>query len=232
MGIYRKIGPEEYADIAGRILYEDNHLIVFGKRSGEIVQGDKTGDEPLSETLKAFIAQRDSKPGQVFMGVPHRLDRPVSGVVLFAKTSKALERLNNMLREGEVHKTYWALTANRPPKDSDTLTDYLVRNEAQNKSYVAKSGKEARLHYSLVQNTDRYFLLEVELYTGRHHQIRCQLAHMGCPIKGDLKYGAKRSNPDGSISLLARRIQFIHPVKKTEVDVTAPVPPSWKGVEG
>ena len=214
-----------------RILYEDNHLLVFNKRTGEIVQGDKTGDEPLSETLKAFIAQRDGKPGQVFMGVPHRLDRPVSGVCLFAKTSKALERLNQMLREGQVHKTYWALTANRPPREEDTLTDFLVRNEAQNKSYVSRSGgKEARLHYQLIQTTERYFLLEIQLFTGRHHQIRCQLAHMGCPIKGDLKYGARRSNPDGGISLLARHIQFIHPVKKTQVDVTAPIPANWKGI--
>jgi 23S rRNA pseudouridine1911/1915/1917 synthase len=232
MGVYRSLDPEEFRDIQQRILLEDNHLLVFNKRTGEIVQGDKTGDEPLSETLKAFIAQRDGKPGQVFMGVPHRLDRPVSGVVLFAKTSKALERLNEMLRKGEIHKTYRALTANRPPKDTDILTDNLVRNEAQNKSYVAISGKEARLKYTLIQTTERYFLLEVELYTGRHHQIRCQLSHMGCPIKGDLKYGAKRSNPDGGISLLARHIQFIHPVKKTEVDVTAPVPVSWKGIEG
>ena len=232
MGNYREMSPEEYRDINDRILYEDNHLLIFNKRTGEIVQGDKTGDEPLSETLKAFIAQRDDKPGQVFMGVPHRLDRPVSGVCVFAKTSKALERLNEMLRNGDLHKTYWALTANKPPKDSDTLTDNLVRNEAQNKSYVAKNGKEARLKYTLIQTTDRYFLLEVELYTGRHHQIRCQLSHMGCPIKGDLKYGARRSNPDGGISLMARRIQFIHPVKKTEVDVTAPVPASWKGIQG
>ena len=230
MAVYREMSPEEYRDIQDRILFEDNHLLIFNKRVGEIVQGDKTGDEPLSETLKAFIAQRDAKPGQVFMGVPHRLDRPVSGVCVFAKTSKALERLNEMLRKGELHKTYWALVANRPPKDSDTLTDFLVRNEAQNKSYVAKNGKEAKLSYSLIQTTDRYFLLEIQLFTGRHHQIRCQLAHMGCPIKGDLKYGAKRSNPDGGISLMARRIQFIHPVKKTEVDVTAPVPESWKGI--
>ena len=231
MGVYRTLSEAEFRDIAERILLEDNHLLIFNKKTGEIVQGDKTGDEPLSETLKAFIAQRDGKPGQVFMGVPHRLDRPVSGVCVFAKTSKALERLNEMLRSGDLHKTYWALTANRPPKDIDTLTDNLVRNEAQNKSYVAKNGKEARLKYTLIQTTDRYFLLEVELYTGRHHQIRCQLSHMGCPIKGDLKYGARRSNPDGGISLMARRIQFIHPVKKTEVDVTAPVPSSWKGIE-
>ena len=232
MGVYREMTPEELRDIEGRILYEDNHLLVFNKRTGEIVQGDKTGDEPLCETLKAFIALRDEKPGQVFLGVPHRLDRPVSGVTLFAKTSKALERLNQMLRQGEIHKTYWALTAEKPPKNSDVLTDFLSRNEAQNKSYVSKNGKEARLKYTLIQTTERYYLLEIELYTGRHHQIRCQLSHMGCPIKGDLKYGAKRSNPDGGISLLARHIQFIHPVKKTEVDVTAPVPETWKGVEG
>ena len=232
MGVYREMNPEEFRDLQERILYEDNHLIVFNKRTGEIVQGDKTGDEPLSETLKAFIAQRDNKPGQVFMGVPHRLDRPVSGVCLFAKTSKALERLNQMLRDGEIHKTYWALTAKKPPKTEDTLIDNLVRNEAQNKSYVAKNGKEAKLKYTLIQTTERYFLLEIQLFTGRHHQIRCQLSHMGCPIKGDLKYGAKRSNPDGGISLMARRIQFIHPVKKTEVDVTAPVPESWKGIQG
>ena len=231
MSIYRNIPAEELRDIEGRILYEDNHILIFNKRTGEIVQGDKTGDEPLSETLKAFIAQRDSKPGQVFMGVPHRLDRPVSGVCIFAKTSKALERLNQMLRDGDIHKTYWALTAEKPPKESDTLTDFLVRNESQNKSYVSQNGKEARLKYTLIQKTERYYLLEVQLYTGRHHQIRCQLSHMGCPIKGDLKYGAKRSNPDGGISLLARRIQFIHPVKKTEVDITAPVPGSWKGIE-
>jgi 23S rRNA pseudouridine1911/1915/1917 synthase len=232
MSIYREIPSGEYQDIESRILFEDNHIIVFNKRAGEIVQGDKTGDEPLSETLKAFIAKRDGKPGQVFMGVPHRLDRPVSGVCLFAKTSKALERLNDMLRNGDIHKTYWALTANKPPKEEDTLTDYLVRNEKQNKSYISKTGKEARLKYKHIQTTDRYFLLEIQLFTGRHHQIRCQLANMGCPIKGDLKYGAKRSNPDGGISLHARNIQFIHPVKKTEVDVTAPVPDSWKGIQG
>lgn len=231
MGVYREIGADEYRDLESRILYEDNHIIVFDKRPGEIVQGDKTGDEPLSETLKAFIARRDAKPGQVFMGVPHRLDRPVSGVCLFAKTSKALERLNEMLRKGEIHKTYWALTANKPPKEEDTLINFLERNEKQNKSYISKTGKEAKLKYRLIQTTDRYFLLEIELYTGRHHQIRCQLAGMGCPIKGDLKYGARRSNPDGGISLHARHIQFIHPVKKTGVDVTAPVPESWKGID-
>lgn len=234
--VYRQLSPEEFRDIRDRILYEDNHLLVFNKKPGEIVQGDKTGDEPLSETLKAFLAQRDSKPGQVFMGVPHRLDRPVSGVVLLAKTSKALERLSALFREGDVHKTYWALCCQAPAEPEGTLTDFLVRNEKQNKSYVVpatrKDAKEARLRYRHIQSTDRYFLLEVELLTGRHHQIRCQLSHLGCPIKGDLKYGAPRSNPDGGISLHARRIRFIHPVRKTEVDVVAPVPVSWKGIQG
>lgn len=234
--VYRQLSPEEFRDIRDRILYEDNHLLVFNKKPGEIVQGDKTGDEPLSETLKAFLAQRDSKPGQVFMGVPHRLDRPVSGVVLLAKTSKALERLSALFREGDVHKTYWALCCQAPAEPEGALTDFLVRNEKQNKSYVVpatrKDAKEARLRYRHIQSTDRYFLLEVELLTGRHHQIRCQLSHLGCPIKGDLKYGAPRSNPDGGISLHARRIRFIHPVRKTEVDVVAPVPVSWKGIQG
>ena len=233
--IYRELTQAQAEDIAGRILYEDNHLLVLNKRPGEIVQGDKTGDEPLSETLKAFIARRDGKPGQVFMGVPHRLDRPVSGIVVLAKTSKALERLNALFREGAVHKTYWALCCQRPHADEALLTDWLIRIEQQNKSYVAKgpggSAKEARLRYRYLRSTDRYHLLEVELLTGRHHQIRCQLAHMGCPIKGDLKYGAPRSNPDGGICLHARSIRFIHPVKKTEITLTAPVPASWKGVD-
>jgi len=231
--VYRQLSDEQMADIRQRILYEDNHLLVFSKRPGEIVQSDKTGDEPLAETLKAFIACRDGKPGQVFMGIPHRLDRPVSGIVLLAKTSKALERLGEMFRSGSVHKTYWALCCQKPQPEEGTLTDMLVRNEKQNKSYVSKGpgAKEARLRYRYLQSTERYHLVEVELLTGRHHQIRCQLSHIGCPIKGDLKYGAPRSNPDGGICLHARRIQFIHPVKKTEVDVTAPVPITWKGVE-
>ena len=236
--MYRTLSEAEYADIAARILYEDNHLLVFSKRAGEIVQGDKTGDEPLSETLKAFIAQRDAKPGQVFMGVPHRLDRPVSGIVLFAKTSKALERLSEMFRTGAVHKTYWALCCGAPAAPSAQLEDWLLRNEKQNKSFVVrprpdgsvpKEAKLAKLIYRHLGDTDRYHLLEVELLTGRHHQIRCQLAHAGCVIKGDLKYGAPRSNPDGGISLHARSIRFIHPVRKTELSVTAPVPSSWKG---
>ena len=236
---YRELPQEEFDDIKGRILYEDNHLLIMNKRVGEIVQGDKTGDEALSETLKAFIAMRDSKPGKVFMGVPHRLDRPVSGIALFAKTSKALERMNEAFREGTVHKTYWALTANRPEKDEDLLTHYLVRNEKQNKSYawtdkaaalkacghggISEGAKEARLRYRVIRDTDRYHLIEVELLTGRHHQIRCQLSAIGCPIKGDLKYGAPRSNRDGGINLHARTITFIHPTRKEEISVTAPV---------
>ena len=234
VSVYRTLDEREFRDLASRILFEDNHLLVFNKRAGEIVQGDKTGDEPVSETLKAFIAQRDGKPGQVFMGVPHRLDRPVSGLVLFAKTSKALERLNAMFRSGEVHKTYWALCCGKPSPESALLTDWMTRNEKLNKSFIAKGpggeAKEAKLKYTYLKSTERYHLVEVELLTGRHHQIRCQLAHIGCPIKGDLKYGAPRSNPDGGISLHARSIRFIHPVKKTEIFLEAPVPASWKGV--
>lgn len=252
--MYRHINTEEYSDIQSRILFEDNHFIIFNKRAGEIVQGDKTGDECLSETLKAFVAQRDSKPGAVYMGVPHRLDRPVSGAVIFAKTSKGLERINDMLRKGLVHKTYWALVCARPQKNEAELVHYLTRNEKQNKSYVlpesqvaklhllskpsetaaagknagsiefhGASYKEARLKYKLIKVTDRYFLIEVQLLTGRHHQIRAQLSAIGCPIKGDLKYGSPRSNKDGSISLHARQITFTHPVTHAEVSVTAPV---------
>ena len=233
---YRTLPEEECRDLQARILYEDNHLLAFNKRSGEIVQGDRTGDECLAETLKAYIAQRDAKPGNVFLGVPHRLDRPVGGVTLFAKTSKALGRLGEMFRDGNVQKSYWALCCQAPPSPHGVLKDWLVRNEKQNKSYVvsgpADGAKEARLTYTHLLDTDRYALLEVQLHTGRHHQIRCQLSHLGCPIKGDLKYGAPRSNPDGSICLLSKRIRFVHPVKKTELDISAPVPSSWKGVPG
>ena len=237
--VYRELSSEEYSDIESRILYEDNHILVLNKKVGEIVQGDKTGDEPLSETLKAFIAMRDSKPGHVFMGVPHRLDRPVSGIAMFAKTSKSLERLNNMFREGSVHKTYWALTAARPDPAENELSHWLLRNEKQNKSYaylsrqsaLAAAGKrgssdevkEARLRYRVIRDTDRYHLVEVELLTGRHHQIRCQLSTIGCPIKGDLKYGAPRSNRDGGISLHARSVTFVHPVSRQDISITAPV---------
>ena len=235
--IYRKLSAEEFDDLASRILYEDNHLLVVNKKVGEIVQGDKTGDEPLSEKYKAFVAQRDSKPGQVFMGLPHRLDRPVSGITVLAKTSKALERLNAMFRDSQVHKFYWALVCNTPDPSEGHLEDMLWRNEKQNKSYVCRPGaarkdaKLAKLNYTLLQKTERYFLVEVELLTGRHHQIRCQLSNLGCPIKGDLKYGAPRSNPDGGISLHARRITFVHPVRKEEMAIEAPVPSSWKGIK-
>ena len=226
--VYRKLSPQEYEDIASRILYEDNHVLVFNKRSGEITQGDKTGDEPLPETLKAFIAQRDNKPGRVFMGVPHRLDRPVSGAVVLAKTSKALERLSGAFREGDAGKIYWALVEKAPDPAEGELRSWLTRNERQNKSYSSpvpvQGAKEAILKYRLLKPTRNYFLVEVQLLTGRHHQIRCQLSSIGCPIKGDLKYGARRSNPDGSISLHARRITFLHPTLKKPVTVTAPTP--------
>lgn len=226
-GIYRRLPDNEYNDITSRILYEDNHLLVFNKRSGEIVQEDLTRDESLEQKLKCYIAGRDSKPGAVFLGVTHRLDRPVSGAVIFAKTSKALERLNKSFREGEIHKRYWALVCSKPPKTEDTLVDNIVRNEKRNKSYITSlpkgNSKEAKLKYTLIRTTDRYFLLEIELLTGRHHQIRAQLSHIGCPIKGDLKYGAPRSNPDGSISLHSRHISLVHPVKKERIEVVAPV---------
>lgn len=213
-------------------LYEDNHIIIVSKRSGEIVQGDKTGDEPLSETVKQYIKEKYHKPGNVFLGVVHRLDRPVWGLVVFAKTSKALTRLNKMFKEGQVHKTYWAITKNAPPAEEGVLTDWLVRNERQNKSYAhpqeVPNAKKAVLKYRVIAHSDHYHLIEVNLLTGRHHQIRCQLANMGCAIKGDLKYGAPRSNPDGSISLLARRITFVHPVSKENIVVEAPLPPNDK----
>ena len=211
-----------------KVIYEDNHIIIVYKESGEIVQGDKTGDTPLSETVKAYIKEKYAKPGAVFLGVTHRLDRPVAGLVVFARTSKALARLNKMFAEGEVHKTYWAVVQQRPQHDEGTLEHWLVRNEQQNKSYAydheRPNAKKAILKYRLIGQSDRYFLLEVNLMTGRHHQIRCQLAAMGCPIKGDLKYGARRSNPDGSISLLARRIEFVHPVSKELISIESPLP--------
>ncbi len=219
-----------------KVLYEDNHIIVVNKDSGEIVQGDKTGDTPLSETVKEYIKVKYNKPGNVFLGVVHRLDRPVSGVVVFARTSKALSRLNEMFRKGDVHKTYLALTAGRPPKTMDTLTGWLVRNEKQNKSYCydheVSGSKKAVLCYKEAGHTDNYTLLEVELKTGRHHQIRCQLASIGCPIKGDLKYGARRSNPDGSISLVSANITFVHPVSKQPMSFDAILPdePLWRGI--
>lgn len=219
-----------------QVLYEDNHIIIVHKSSGEIVQGDKTGDTPLSDIVKAYIKEKYAKPGNVFVGVVHRLDRPVAGIVVFAKTSKALSRLNTMFSKGEVHKTYWAITANMPKEEQGTLVNWLVRNEKQNKSYAydkeVPNSKKAILNYQLISKSERYALLEVALLTGRHHQIRCQLAHMGCVIKGDLKYGAPRSNPDASISLLARRIEFIHPVSKEPIVVEAPLPDDnlWRAI--
>ena len=217
------------------VVYEDNHIIVVNKTSSEIVQGDKTGDTPLSEMVKQYLKEKYHKPGNVFIGVTHRLDRPVSGLVVFAKTSKALPRLNEMFRNGEVKKTYWAIVKECPKETEGELVHYLVRNEKQNKSYAydkeVKNSKKAVLHYKLIGHSQNYYLLEVDLKTGRHHQIRCQLAKMGCPIKGDLKYGSPRSNPDGSICLHARTVQFVHPVSKEEIRLTAPVPEGnlWNG---
>ncbi len=211
-----------------KVVYEDNHIIIVDKCSGEIVQGDKTGDKPLSDTVKEYIKQKYNKPGNVFLGVVHRLDRPVSGLVVFAKTSKALSRLNDMFRTGDVHKTYWAVVKRRDIAMEGTLTDWLTRNERQNKSYAHErevpGAKKAVLKYKVRAVADNYMLIEVTLLTGRHHQIRCQLSHMGCPIKGDLKYGAPRSNPDGSISLLSRRVEFVHPVSKENIVAYADVP--------
>ena len=220
------------------IVYEDNHMLIVDKAASEIVQGDKTGDMPLSETVKTYLKARYAKPGNVFVGVVHRLDRPVSGLVLFAKTSKALSRLNEMFRNGEVQKTYWAIVKNRPDEQEADVIHYLVRNEKQNKSYAydeeVPRSKKAILHYKVVGRSKNYYLLEVNLMTGRHHQIRCQLAKIGCPIRGDLKYGALRSNPDGSIGLHARSMTFVHPVSKKTIAVTAPVPAGtlWNGFVG
>lgn len=225
-----------------KIIYEDNHIIAVSKTCHEIVQGDKTGDEPIPETLKRFIKDRDQKPGNVFMGVTHRLDRPTTGVVILAKTSKALERLNRMFANGEIHKTYWAIVSRDDLQKrinslgsesgieefSEDLTNWLARNEKANRSYAydapRNDTKEAKLRYTVISTTDRYALLEIQLFTGRHHQIRCQLSHIGMPIKGDLKYGAPRSNPDGGISLHSRKANFIHPVSKEEVTIIAPPP--------
>lgn len=220
-----------------QVVYEDNHIIIVNKESGEIVQGDKTGDTPLAETVKAYIKEKYAKPGAVFLGVVHRLDRPVCGLVVFARTSKALSRLNDMFRKGEVHKTYWALVQNQPALPEGTLEHWLTRNEKQNKSYAypreVPGSKKAILKYRLIGQSERYYLLEINLLTGRHHQIRCQLSAMGCPIKGDLKYGSKRSNADGSISLLSHRIDFIHPVSKEYIVVESPLPVDniWQNIK-
>jgi 23S rRNA pseudouridine1911/1915/1917 synthase len=214
--------------IGSNILFEDNHLIIFNKQPSQIVQGDKTGDTPLSDLLKAFIKERDHKPGNVFLGVVHRIDRPVSGVVIFAKTSKALTRLNEMIKAGQIHKTYWAVVKNKPPEESGYLLHYLKKNEEKNKSFAydkeVAGSRKAELTYRLISQSQNYFLLEVNLLTGRHHQIRTQLSKIGCPVKGDLKYGFDRSNPDGSIHLHARQIEFTHPVSKEEIRVVADPP--------
>ncbi|MDR0864153.1 MAG: RluA family pseudouridine synthase [Candidatus Symbiothrix sp.] len=220
-----------------KVIYEDNHIIAVSKTCSEIVQGDKTGDVPLSETVKQWLKEKYDKPGNVFIGVTHRLDRPVSGVVLLAKTGKALSRLNEMFRDGKVKKTYWAIVKKQPPKPEGELVHYLVRNEKQNKSYAYDTekpdSKKAVLSYKTIARSDNYYLLEIDLKTGRHHQIRCQLAKMGCPVKGDLKYGFDRSNPDGGISLHSRKARFVHPVSKEEIEIIAPVPEDklWKMFE-
>lgn len=221
-----------------KVLYEDNHIIAVSKTCHEIVQGDKTGDMPLSEIVKAYIKEKYQKPGEVFLGVTHRLDRPTTGVVLFARTSKALSRLNEMFKSHEkIKKTYWAIVQSPPPTPQGRLENYLWRNEKQNKSFVvkpdSKDAKHAVLSYKTIAQSERYTLLEINLETGRHHQIRCQLSAIGSPIKGDLKYGAKRSNPDGGISLHARKIEFIHPVSKVSISIIAPVPDDtlWRELE-
>lgn len=211
-----------------QILFEDNHLIIINKRGGDIVQGDKTGDTPLNELIKLYIKEKYNKPGNVYLGTVHRLDRPTSGIVIFAKTSKALSRLNTMLRNKEIQKTYWTIVKNKPSKNKDTLIHWLRKNPKNNKSTAygreTEGSKKAILHYTLLKSLESYHLLEVDLETGRHHQIRCQLASIGCPIKGDLKYGFKRSNKDGSIHLHSRKIEFIHPVSKEFIALLAPLP--------
>ncbi len=219
------------------VIYEDNHIIGVSKTCREIVQGDKTGDEPLSETLKRWLKEKYDKPGNVFVGVTHRLDRPTSGLVLFAKTSKALTRLNEMFKNSDVRKTYWAIVKNSNIPQEQELVNYLVRNEKQNKSYAydmeKPNSKKAILNYKIIAKSDNYSLLEIDLKTGRHHQIRCQLSKIGAPIKGDLKYGFARSNPDGGISLHARKVNFVHPVSKENIEIVAPVPDDrlWKAFD-
>ena len=217
-----------------QVLYEDNHLIIINKRAGDLVQGDKTLDTPLSKIVKEYIKETYHKPGNVFLGVPHRLDRPTTGIVIFTRTSKALERLNAMLREKRIQKTYWAIVKQTPKHEKDTLVHFLRKNARNNKSSVFRNeiagSKKGILHYRLLKKLDRYFLLEIDLETGRHHQIRAQLSFIGCPIKGDLKYGFSRSNSDGSIHLHAREISFIHPVNKEKIHLKASLPkdPVWQ----
>ena len=216
-----------------KVLYEDNHIIIVNKRAGDIVQGDKTGDQPLSEVVKEYLKAKYNKPGNVYLGVVHRLDRPTTGIVVFSKTSKALPRLNKLFSDKDAKKTYWAIVKNPPPKSQDTLIHWLKKNPKNNKSYAhlkeVDNNKKAILHYKLLKSLDNYYLLEIELETGRHHQIRVQLASIGCPIKGDLKYGFDRSNKDASIHLHARQLQFVHPVSNENINVIAPLPndPIW-----
>ena len=211
-----------------QVLFEDNHIIIVNKRAGDIVQGDKTGDKPLSDVVKEYIKDKYNKPGNVYLGTVHRLDRPTTGLVIFAKTSKVLPRLNKLFLSKEIKKTYWALVKNEPPKDEDTLINWLIKNPKNNKSRAyskeVPESKKAILHYIVLKKLDNYLLLEVNLETGRHHQIRVQLSSIGCPIKGDLKYGFDRSNKDASISLHAKHIEFIHPVKKEPISIHAPLP--------
>jgi len=220
------------------ILYEDNHLIAINKAAGEIVQGDKTGDVCVVDEVKIFLKKRDNKPGNVFVGLPHRLDRPTSGVLLLTKTDKALARVNKLIHDREFHKTYWAIVRNKPPKNSDRLVHWLQKNEKQNKSFasnVEKNGwQKAELEYNVIASSENYYLLEIKLFTGRHHQIRVQLAEIGCPIRGDLKYGFERSNRDGSISLHARALAFVHPIKNETIKIVAPVPKEnlWQVLAG
>jgi 23S rRNA pseudouridine1911/1915/1917 synthase len=220
------------------VLFEDNHLIAVNKRAGDLLQGDKTGDSPLSEIIKEFLKEKYNKPGNVYLGVVHRLDRPTTGVVLFAKTSKALPRLNKLFAEKKTEKTYWALVKNKPPEPAGTLVHYLKRNPKKNKSFSHKNevpdSKKGILHYKLLKTLSNYYLLEINLETGRHHQIRSQLSKIGCPVKGDLKYGFDRSNPDGGIHLHARKLSLIHPVQKEKITFTAPVPADnlWQAAQG
>ncbi|WP_298524275.1 RluA family pseudouridine synthase [uncultured Christiangramia sp.] len=219
-----------------QVLHEDNHIIIVNKRPGDIVQGDKTGDKPLSEVVKSYIKEKYNKPGNVYLGVVHRLDRPTSGIVLFSKTSKALPRLNKLFQDKDAKKTYWAVVKEKPPRESDELIHFMKRNSKQNKSYAHKNevpdSKKAVLDYKLIKELDRYYVLEIALHTGRHHQIRSQLSAIGSPIKGDLKYGFDRSNRDASIHLHSRALRFIHPVKKEEIHITAPPPkdPIWDAI--
>jgi len=226
---------EPYSDL--EILFEDNHLIIVNKKVSDIVQGDKTGDRTLAEDVKMYIKEKYDKPGEVFLGIPHRIDRPTSGIVVFARTSKALERLNEMFREQEIDKKYWAIVVSAPVPKEGKLIHYLKKNELQNKSYVHETevigSKKAILEYKQIATSEKYYLLEVKLHTGRHHQIRCQLATIGCVIKGDLKYGAARPNSDAGICLHARKIEFIHPVQKEKIEIIAPLPKNnlWDAFE-